>query len=188
MKVHIGNYPQLFGTMQLAQLLRFWDPKKPDQFGILTRSQKVQDLHDWLTWRRKGDELEATWLTRFLNWVHSKRKQTIRVRIDPWDTWSLDFNLAYIIAPALRQLKATQQGAGNVEDEDVPAELRSRAAPPPKDGWVDEHHFKRWDYVLDEMIWAFERLLKDDEPEDEDAERMRRGFALFGKYYLNLWD
>ena len=186
MKVYIGKYPQYFGTMQVARLLRFWDKKRPITDKFARDSEAVHELYSRLTWKNK-DWKEPTRLARFLGWIQDHRKQTIRVRIDPWDTWSLDTTLAYIILPCLKQLKATQMGAGDVDDADVPPALRSTAAPRTDSG-VDANHFKRWDYLLDEMIWSFERLLEDDEPEGEEYERMRRGFRLFGKYYTNLWD
>jgi hypothetical protein len=186
MKVYIGKYPQFFGTMQVAQLLRFWDKKRPITDKFSRDSEATHELYSKLTFKNK-DWKQQTRLARFLSWVNDQRKQTIRVRIDPWDTWSLDTTLAHIIVPCLKQLKGTQHGAGDVDDADVPAALRSTAAPPTKSG-VDDNHFKRWDYVLDQMIWSFERLLENDEPEGEEYKRMRRGFQLFGKYYTNLWD
>jgi hypothetical protein len=51
-----------------------------------------------------------------------------------------------------------------MEDADVPEELKSTSAPPKKEDYdTDDNHFKRWDYVLDEMIWAFEQKVKDDD-------------------------
>ena len=35
-------------------------------------------------------------------------EQQVSVRIDPWDTWSMDDTLAQIILPMLKQLKNTQ--------------------------------------------------------------------------------
>ena len=46
-----------------------------------------------------------------------------------------------------------------MDDEDVPEglNLRSTEAPAKENEWdVDENHFRRWDWVLDEMIQAFE--------------------------------
>jgi len=70
-----------------------------------------------------------------------------------------------------------------------------------KDGTTDENFFKRWDWVMDEMIWAFEQKNKDNwmapyyeyNKWDRDAvkaeqERISNGFRLFGKYYESLWD
>lgn len=87
----------------------------------------------------------------------SNKEQKIDVRIDPWDTWSMDHTLAHIIVPMLKQLKANQHGAPKVEAEDVPEELRKEQLVGEYD--VDENYFKRWEYVLDEMIFAFESKL-----------------------------
>jgi hypothetical protein len=84
------------------------------------------------------------------------------VKIDPWDTWSMDYTLSHIILPMLKQLKESKNGAPNTDDEDVPEELRSINAGPKEDEWdVDDLFFKRWDWILDEMIFAFECKLDD---------------------------
>lgn len=89
-------------------------------------------------------------------------KQKIRVKIDKWDTWNMDYTLAHIIHPMLIQLKQTKHGAPNVDDSDVPENLRSTSAPPKTNEYdVDDFHFDRWDYVLDEMIWAFSQSIED---------------------------
>ena len=87
------------------------------------------------------------------------RERKIKIQIDPWDTWSMDNTLAHIVLPMLKQLKATQHGAPNVDAEDVPEELRKSELVGEYD--VDENHFKRWEYVLDEMIFSFESKLTD---------------------------
>lgn len=90
-------------------------------------------------------------------------EQKISVRVDPWDTWNLDATLAHIIAPCLRQLKETKHGAPYVRNEDVPAHLHGPE--PDEVGYPssenDPHYFERWDWVLDEMIWAFETYQTD---------------------------
>ena len=84
------------------------------------------------------------------------------VKIDRWDTWSMDHTLAYIVLPMLKQLNATKQGAPFVDDEDVPEELKSTSAPPKENEYdTDANHFKRWDWVMNEMIFAFECELDD---------------------------
>jgi hypothetical protein len=108
----------------------------------------------------------------------------------------MDNTLALIILPMLRQLKDSKYGAPNVDDEDVPENLRSTSAPPKINKWdIDANHFKRWDYLLDEMIYAFECEV---DPEWEDQfrrddhtkarERRINALRLFGKYYHSLWD
>jgi hypothetical protein len=157
---------------------------------------------------------------QFCNWVQSVRKRQVYVKLDKFDTWSADHTLALIILPMLKQLKATKHGAPNVDDSDVPSPLRS-TAPGAKDKceheWdTDDNWHYRWDYVLNEMIWAFEQEVNDSDDDqfydhgekipgenimdsikrikiDEVGlkahhARKQQGFLLFGKYYQNLWD
>ena len=98
-------------------------------------------------------------LQKFLDFVHPKIDY---VKVDYWDTWSMDHTLAHIVSPMLKQLKATKHGAPFVDDEDVPEELKSTSAPPKENEYdTDANHFKRWDWVLDEMIFAFDSELTD---------------------------
>ena len=119
-----------------------------------------------------------------------------QIVIHPWDTWSMDVTLSYVIVPMLEQLKATKHGAPAVEFKDVPEELY-----PPQEqisrlythGETDDNYFKRWDYVLEEMIWAFTYkrhrfdTLMDKDPK-ATQERLSNAFRLFGKYFESLWD
>jgi hypothetical protein len=94
-----------------------------------------------------------------------KGEQKKSIKIDPWDTWSMDHTLALIIHPMLKQLFKSKQGAPYTEDEDVPEHLRSTNAKPKKNDWdIDSNHFKRWDWIMKEMIWVFGELAKDREP------------------------
>jgi hypothetical protein len=89
------------------------------------------------------------------------------VKIDRWDTWSMDHTLAFIILPMLKQLKKDKHGAPFVDDEDVPEELKSTSAPPKVNEYdTDANHFKRWDWAIDEMIFAFE-CKNDDNADDK---------------------
>lgn len=98
-------------------------------------------------------------LQRVLNVVHPKIDY---VKVDRWDTWSMDHTLAQIIVPMLKQLQESKHGAPLVDDEDVPEHLRSTNAEPKVDEYdVDTNHFLRWDWVLDEMIHAHVSKLDD---------------------------
>ena len=153
-----------------------------------------------------------------INIFLDKRTQKVKVHIDRWDTWSMDHTLALIILPMLVQLKETKHGAPNVDNADVPKELRAtkkQIEAYGKKGDVDPKHFERWDWILDEMIWAFEQKCRDhweedyygpyiegegdgilgghfewtdDEGRQKHQERMSNGFRLFGKYFESLWD
>jgi len=162
---------------------------------VLIRKYVDYQVPDWVLDHRFAVDV-YTWV---MNKIHNFReKRRVNVRIDPWDTWSMDNTLAHIILPMLEQLVDTKNGAPYVDDEDVPEELRSTSAPPKEDEYdVDANHFSRWDWVLDEMIYAFRAKVEDEEPyfkfEDperamKESERRRNGFRLFGKYYESLWD
>ena len=108
------------------------------------------------------EPLCTAWM-KFLDFVHPRIEY---VKIDNYDTWSMDTTLTPIILPMLKQLKETKHGAPFTEDADVPERLRSTtkaAIKSKKESWdTDCNHFKRWDWILDEMIWAFEQLAMDD--------------------------
>lgn len=142
-----------------------------------------------------------------------------QIVIHNYDTWNMDHTLALIIVPLLKQLKATKHGAPNVDCIDVPMRLQPKQLEVVRyreNGDTDENFFKRWDYVIDEMIWAFEQIrddtedqfydhseVDDNEPDinkrvknlkvDDEGlkkyhDRINNGTRLFGKYYRSLWD
>jgi hypothetical protein len=198
MKVYIGKYPNWLGPYQLAELTT--------KLGV--SKAKAEQWGEWLS---------ETWVGDVLQWMHTKKKRTVIVKIDKYDTWSMDHTLSLIILPMLKQLNATKHGSPSVDDEDVPEHLKSTSAPPRENTWdIDDNHFKRWDWVMDEMIWAFEQMVDEESTEKfydhsdvnkKDSleeqinkikidyagiqvheDRMKNGFRLFGKYYRGLWD
>jgi hypothetical protein len=102
-------------------------------------------------------------ISRAIMWIGERVYPRIEyVKIDRWDTWSMDHTLGQIALPMLKQLKASKHGAPFVDDEDVPEELKSTSAPPKENEWdTDDNHFKRWDWAMSEMIFAFENRLDD---------------------------
>jgi len=120
-----------------------------------------------------------------------ERNQRITVEIEPHDVWSLDWTLAQIIHPALMMLKQQKNGAPWVDPEDVPEELRptpEELANYEEDARTDELWFDRFDYILDEMIWAFDQIKQDVNIfSKSDSERVDNALRLFGKYYRSLW-
>lgn len=86
------------------------------------------------------------------------KERKIDVRIDDHDLWSADHTLAYIILPLLKKFRAEYQGAPYVDNDDVPEQLRSTHN---DDTGVDDTRFAKWEYVLDEMIFAFESKMMD---------------------------
>jgi hypothetical protein len=202
MYVRMRKYPEFIGHRQLADLVFFWIKDDDDR-----EEDTIKDkFADWLY----GSHETPTRFYKICNWIYEKRsKRRVTVRIDKHDTWSMYSDLTLIILPMLKDLQKIKHGAPHVEDEDVPEYLRSTTAPPKENEWdLDERWFERWDYILEEMIWAFEQIVDDDdfeyEPnhhilpdgslgewmEDEAKEynaRVQNGHILFGKYFRNLW-
>lgn len=148
MKVYIGPYKDAWiGPYHIAGWLKY--------IGI---SEEKRDA--------LGDKWNKTWLKPATEWIFEHnpfKKRQVSIHIDKWDTWGMDTTLALLIVPMLKQLKETKHCAPHVEDADVPEHLRSTSAPPKENEWdTDEHWFKRFEWVLDEMIWGFSQLIAED--------------------------
>ena len=207
MKVYIGPYVYRW-------ISRVHDRHMHKKYGFDWPDEQLWDYEDFVA---QAVEDTLQWIyNHTVNLILDRHTdQKIKVRIDKYDTWSMDHTLAPIILPMLKQLKETKHGSPWTDDEDVPEELRSTSAPPKKDEYdIDDNHFKRWDWALDEMIWAFEQKCRDhweedyygpwiksegeslgghfewvdDEGRKAHQERITNGFRLFGKYYEALWD
>lgn len=112
----------------------------------------VQRLHNFLL------PLCMAWST-LANLLHPRIQY---VKIDPWDTWSMDSTLTPIILPMLKQLRNGKMGSPHVDDEDVPELLRRSNAAPTANEWdTDEFWHLRWEWVMNQMIWSFEQLNSD---------------------------
>lgn len=204
MKVNIGPYNDRWRSM-------IYDKYMTNKYGVMW-----DDNHTTFEkYLEKFDSGLQSFYNATINKFLDKRKaQKIKVRIDGYDIWGMDHTLAHIVTPMLKLLKERKHGAPAVDDEDVPDELKSTSAPKPENDWdTDDNFFKRWDWVLDEMIWAFEQKARTEWESDyyefeetddgfmnmkykrNDVEgrkkhqaRMTNGFRLFGRYYEALWD
>lgn len=157
MKVFIGPYKNWIGPYQIADMIFFWIDRK----AYLEDDDPRHNRWDYRACEKLGDFLADSWVNSVCDLIHEKRgDQKIKVRVDRYDTWNMNNTLAVIVHPMLVQLRNTKHGAPHVEDEDVPEHLRSTSAPPKENEWdADEFYFARWDWVLDEMIWAFEQYI-----------------------------
>ena len=189
MKVWIRKPYNWFGPYQLADALCFWVKDIEDEYGIKSKPHWVHQFGEWLahgsiepepevgevtTWDR---DRPITWLYKFLTWVDKQKQKIPRemVKIDRWDTWSMDHTLAPIILPMLKQLRESKQGSQIVDLKDVPKHMRTTET----EDWDDQKCFDfyndpelckqniqcgvhdRWDWVMGEMIFAFESYSND---------------------------
>lgn len=119
----------------------------------------------------------------------------VSIQIDDWDTHSLDHTLSLIICPALKKFKEKDSASPIINGDDVPEILKPPATfeQDISNDKFDEKMFQRWEYILEEMIWAFERISEDKEWEYEGQEKKDRqeridnGLRLFAKYFEHLW-
>jgi hypothetical protein len=161
MKVYIGPYHHWFQPYRWAKkLLRWW-------YGLNEKRVNLDEYDRVNSIARR----RFSWLNKLERWVDARYKRKIRIRVDYYDTWGMDATLAPIILPLLKQLKETKHGSALVDDDDVPDELKSTNAEPLTDaqvnmGYTDNNVHKRWDWVMGEMIWAFEQIV-DDEAESQ---------------------
>lgn len=214
MKVYLGKYRphiSLQGTVDSV----FW----------FLSEQKREQIGDWLYYKdppveRHPGEIYSlldrsrrrTRLARIFFWVSDAFSKTriSYVKIDRWDTWSMDYTLAKIILPMLLHYKEHQYGHPyGIDEPECPEDLTKDA--------------EKWAFIIDEMIFAFSCILDDewdseflkdlDEPimvqklengcsrvipsrkDTIDYEglyakqaRIRRGLLFFGKYYQSLWN
>lgn len=177
MKIKIGPYLTFWGAFQIADLLQ--------HVGV--SEDRCHAIGDWLS---------KTWVGDACQYIYDKRHRTAKIKIDYYDTWSMDHTLALIIVPMLKQLRDTKHGSPYVAPEDAPPEFTGS---PTEHGSDDKIH-ERWDWVLNEIIWAFEDTIEENdmtgfhsEHHDFDVmkaryNRQQAAFILFGKYYRALWD
>jgi len=163
MKIYLSNYRyHWISPYTILEHIFFWtDWSKCGRNKGVIEDKDYVDHPEWVErWANRITPI-STSIRVVLDFIHPPIKY---VKIDRWDTWSMDHTLAHIILPMLKQLNETKHGAPYTEDDDVPEYLRSHMAQPKENEWdTDSLHFMRWDWILAEMIWAFEQELKDDD-------------------------
>jgi hypothetical protein len=169
MKIYISKYRNHWiSPYTILEKVCFWE-KDRDSFYNLEEHPN----HKYQKWVDRLNPI-CVGLQKFLDFVHPRIEY---IKIDKHDTWNMDSTLAPIILPMLKQLKETNHGSGIVDLEDVPEHMRTTET----EEWdyqqcfdfyheSDLHGFNkngynthdRWNWVLDEMIWAFEQICDDD--------------------------
>lgn len=125
-----------------------------------------------------------------------KRKQPDVIRIDPWDTWDAQCTAARILEPILIQFK--QQSIGVPQSMFEPGDPVNKNGVHTKVAWRKAK--KRWNAILDEMIWALHQCHDDaveisilqnkklvDEKLNEYYNRIQTGLKLFAIHFRDLW-
>jgi hypothetical protein len=171
MKVYIGNYNSFISISEL--LLKLNIPE--------SLVDKIVD-----------------YIPSFVYRLLEPRDRVVNVQISNSDTWSLDATLAEVIAPALVLFKKNCHGYPDVDLEDVPLYLQCK--PLYRRYWtyykgqlhirefkvlqepIEDIGFKRWMYILDEMIYAFKSKLYDWEDKYHSGELISEFIPLENGY------
>lgn len=178
----------------------FWAKEEPYERGYFKTPDWVYNFGSWLASDKNGND---SWLTKFCDFLNSKRKRKMKIKLDDYDVKNTCETLTCIILPMLKKIKEERKSIPFIDEMDVPEELRSKSVLPDNFWVVDENFEKRWEWLIDEMIWAFEQL-HPDTPNWEDSydlennmydyealkaheERIVRGTTLFGKYFMHLF-
>lgn len=137
MKIYI-NKPRnhYFSPYTLLEAAFFWREIDYDE-------PKIERLHNLL-------KPFSTGLQKVLDFIHPNINY---IKIDGWDIWNMDNTLSPIILKMLLVLKEDKSGRPHVYNEDLPIELRTPEVEKHENLYEDLG--PKWDYILNEMIFAF---------------------------------
>lgn len=130
-------------------------------------------------------------LIKFENWWYLfsqrfEKERKEKVIIHDYDLWSLDYSLARIILPALVKFKEQTHGTFQTDPEDLPETMKNELKP---DEWGGFYHEEAQNWILDEMIYAFNFIVEERyDYSNDEYNRHKNGLRLFGKYFRALWD
>lgn len=159
MKIKIGPYLNYFSVYNITEFLT--------DFGM---SEETAD--------KLGDWLDDTWLGSFFKWIYSKRKRTIKVKIHDYDVWNMYDTLSFLIYPMLVKLKDDKVSYAIVDNEDVPEDMHTVGQLGEKGASPDPMWEAKWEYVLNEMIFAFKAV----------SDITLNNIDWVEKYYTGDWD
>jgi len=161
MKVYISKYRNHWlSPYTILEKVCFWEKDKDVFYNL-----EEEPDHKYEKWVNLLEPFSKG-LNKFLDFIHPRIEY---IKIDRYDTWSMDTTLAPIILPMLKQLKASKHGSAQVDLEDVPEEMRLISHEEYDQQLCLEYYNEseviakhdvhtRWDWVMGEMIWAFEQL------------------------------
>lgn len=112
------------------------------------------------------------------NFNKGPKERKIDIKVEKWDTYSLDHTAALIILPLLLQLKHGKQG--------VPSDFVARVGGDMDRNYVfefiqeDENEVfdklcQEWENTLDKMIWSFQQIV-----DDSYDDKYHHGHIKFG--------
>lgn len=155
MKVNIKNYPNHYDISK-----RFDDYIYKKYKRYPHRALKKMNFVETTVYK-VIEMVQDTIINRYNRYLRSKNR--VHVKIDRWDLFSLDHTLSLIILPALQKFKEDDRVSFQVDDEDVPDNIKSTNSKPYDSsiGELDDFYFDRSKYIMDAMIYSFEKIVDD---------------------------
>ena len=163
MYVIIGNYPSLYGHHFLRWLFNCH----------FISEQRFKKWNEWYN---------TTWLYKWDSSAYFRRERTMKILVHDYDLYNADITLSFVILNVLKKYKQQSDLFGSVSDDDVPDHLKTK-------GYQNRQEKDKWDWAIDEMIFAFESISADDtKVTTNQDDRIQNGLNLFSKYFRSLWD
>lgn len=102
------------------------------------------------------------------------------VILDKEDTWNMDFTVATIVAPLIKQLRETTHSYAAIDKEDVPQELHQTYGT--QGEHTEKYSVQAYEWVLNEIEWAMNEI--SNENKNEPPYHTKTGTMEFGEIDL----
>lgn len=115
----------------------------------------------------------------FRNFNKGPKERKVEVKVERWDTYSMDHTAALIILPLLLQLKQTKHGVPGGFTERVGGDFDNNLTfdfIKEDDNEVFDKLCDKWDEILDKMIWSFQQLVDDSYDNKYHHGKMKMGW------------
>jgi hypothetical protein len=168
MKVSLGKFPTYVGPWQVAQALLFWMPQQKDECGLPMAPKPVRDLGYFLAYGELRKEptpaspytdtfrTDRTAFANMLGWFNGLFDRRCKVKIERHDLYDVPGTVSLLIVPLLEKLlESLDNGPFNVEDKDLPKELRRTE----DEDWDYDREVTRSRYVIEQMLFSFKEIL-----------------------------
>ena len=99
------------------------------------------------------------------------------VILDKEDTWNMDFTVATIVAPLIKQLRKTKHNYAAIDKEDVPQELHQTYGT--QGEHTEKYSVQAYEWVLNEIEWAMNEI--SNENKNEPPYHTKKGDTSFGE-------
>ena len=98
------------------------------------------------------------------NFNKGPKERKVEVKVERWDTYSMDHTAALVILPLLLQLRQSKMGVPNEFVQRTGGDFDNNYCFDfinEDEAFVFDQGCKKWEETLDKMIWSFQQLVDD---------------------------